>query len=170
VKTELVARPTACPDAREAASLARELAAAYRTSVDYHKRRMGLPAAEAVAKAEEPMPEGYHERVLAGPADQVSWSDLEMLTRKDPDLAASRWERMVQEARDELRSGHRAARAMEGYTSDAWQRARFLAIREDLAEEWRPRNGIERQLIDAMAQAQTAAYFWQERLAFTPWA
>jgi hypothetical protein len=53
---------------------------------------------------------------------------------------------------------------VEGYTSDAWQRARFLALREELAREWQPRNGVERQLIDQMAQAQTHMFFWQERL------
>ena len=62
-------------------------------------------------------------------------------------------------AREELRSGHRAALTVEGYGSDAWQRARFLATREDLALEWQPRNGIERQLIDIMAQAQAAMSF-----------
>jgi hypothetical protein len=43
---------------------------------------------------------------------------------------------------------------------DAWQRVRFLALREELSREWQPRNGVERQLIDQMAQAQTHMFFW----------
>jgi hypothetical protein len=41
----------------------------------------------------------------------------------------------------------------------------FLALRDELAQDWQPRNGIERQLIDQMAQAQSWVYFWQGRLA-----
>lgn len=43
-------------------------------------------------------------------------------------------------------------------------RARFLAIRDELSDEWQPRNGIERTLIDTMAQAQTTFLFWIESL------
>jgi hypothetical protein len=52
-----------------------------------------------------------------------------------------------------------------GNHSRPFQLARFLAIREELAEALQPRNGVERQLIDMMAQAQAALFFWQERLA-----
>jgi hypothetical protein len=76
-----------------------------------------------------------------------------------------RWEEIKQAAREDLQSGHRAARTVEGYYSNPWKRAQFLAIREDLAKEWQPRNGIERQLIDTLAQAQTALFGWQEALA-----
>src|SRR5262249_24638490 len=51
-------------------------------------------------------------------------------------------------------------KAMEGYGSHCWTRAQFLAVRRDLMEGWQPRNGIERQLIDMMAQAQTALLYW----------
>jgi hypothetical protein len=38
-------------------------------------------------------------------------------------------------------------------------------MRRELLDAWRPQNGAERQLIDTMAQAQTLALFWQDRLA-----
>lgn len=160
----IAAREASC-EALEVKTLARELAAVYRTSVDYHKKKLGLPTQEAVAKAEEPCPPEYEQSILHGPVDQVHWCDLEDLARNDPELALRRWDEMKREALDELRSGHRAGRVMEGYTSQAWQRAQFLAIREELAGEWQPRNGVERQLIDQMVQAQSAVFFWQERLA-----
>ena len=42
---------------------------------------------------------------------------------------------------------------LDGSNILAWHRAQFLALREELAADWRPRSGIERQLIDTMAQA-----------------
>ena len=72
---------------------------------------------------------------------------------------------MKRAALDELHTGHRAARAVETPGNDgAWQRARFLALRDDLATEWRPRNGIERQLLDTVAQAQACYLHWLETL------
>jgi hypothetical protein len=37
------------------------------------------------------------------------------------------------------------------FAATAWQRAQFLALRHELMQEWQPRNGIERQLIDTSA-------------------
>lgn len=45
-----------------------------------------------------------------------------------------------------------------------WERARFLALRTELAQGWQPRNGVERQLVDTLVQAQAAMYHWQEVL------
>jgi hypothetical protein len=161
---EIAVQGEALPRASEVGSLARELAACFRSAVAYHKK-LGLPTQEAVARAEEPCPAEYQQSLLEGPADQLRWGGLEDLARADPELALRRWEEVKQEALEELQSGHRAARVMEGYNSEAWQRARFLALREELSREWQPRNGIERQLLDQMAQAQTAMYFWQQRLS-----
>jgi hypothetical protein len=162
--SEIVPQGEAATPAADVKMLARELAASYSSAVEYHRRKQGLPPAEAVAKAEEPFPTAALENILRAPADQGGWWGLEALARHDPELAYRRWEGVKSEARDELQSGERAAKAMEGYDSTPWQRARFLAIREELARDWQPRNGVERQLLDQMAQAQSAVYFWQERL------
>jgi hypothetical protein len=127
--------------------------------VEHYRDVWKKSPAEAVAEVEA-VSDGYTASVLNGPADQVSWHGLDYLARQDPDAAARRWEEIKAEALAELRSGHRTAKAMEGYGSHAWTRARFLAIRRDLMDAWQSRNGIERQLIDMMAQAQTAQLFW----------
>lgn len=75
-------------------------------------------------------------------------------------VAARCWENLKQQALDKLRTGHRASGATEGYNSTPWERAQFLAI-----DAWQPRNGLERQLIDEMAQAQAAELFWMARLS-----
>lgn len=43
-------------------------------------------------------------------------------------------------------------------------RARFLAIRDELARDWRPTTGQERLWIDTMAQALTTQEHWHRRL------
>ncbi len=112
-----------------------------------------------MTKAEEGS-DGYTASILKGPADQVSWHGLGHLARNDPETASRRWEEVKAQALLELRSGHRAAKAMEGYGSNAWTRAQLLAVCRDLTEGWQPCNGIERQLVDMMAQAQTAQLYW----------
>jgi hypothetical protein len=90
----------------------------------------------------------------------VSWSDLHNLFGREPERALARWEEVKQAAREEVRSGHRGAKVVEVYGSTPWKRADFLALRQDLLDSWQPRDGIERQLLETMAQAQTAAEHW----------
>jgi hypothetical protein len=162
--TNPLTNPPAVQETQEAGTLAREMASAFRGLVEYEREVYRQTAPEALAKVEAPVSAQYEASVLRGPADQVSWHGLEAVARKDPEAAARRWAEIKREALDELQSGHRAARALEGFQSDPWKRAQFLAIRQDLTQEWQPRNGIERQLIDTMAQAQTSMLFWQDRL------
>jgi len=155
------------PAAGEAGTLAREMATAFRGMVDFYVKHYKLTPAEAVDRALD-APSVSRENALNGPADQVSFWQLGDLARDEPDLAARRWEQVKQEALAELQSGHRAAKAMESYSdATAWQRAQFLAIRRDLEEGWRPRNGVERQLIDVLAQAQASWLRWMHTL--TAW-
>jgi hypothetical protein len=150
-------------DTQEAGTLARELAGALRRMVEHYKSVYKVSPPEALARALE-VSTDYEATILSESADQVSWCDLEYLARQDPEKAARRWEQIKDEALGELRSGHRAAKVMEGCGSHCWTRARFLAVRSDLTEAWQPRNGVERQLIDMLAQAQTAYLYWLETL------
>ena len=165
--TTLPATATAEPthEPGEAGTLARELAAAYKGLVEHYRDQWQLSTPAAVAKAEEAS-DGYTASILTGPADQVSWHGLSHLARRDPEKAAQRWGEVKGQALLELRSGHRAAKAMEGYGANAWARAQFLAVRRELTEGWQPRNGVEWQLIDMLAQAQTAQLYWLETLTF----
>jgi len=116
-----------------------------------------------VARVREDLAE-REERALECPPPEVSWPDLESLLERDPQKYLQRWEEIKQAAREELLSGHRACQPVEMHGSTPWQRARFLALRSELADGWQPRNGVERQLIDTMAQAQTAVEYWLEAL------
>lgn len=99
------------------------------------------------------------------PALALSWRHLAAVAAEAGEAASLRaWESVRQAARAELRSGHRAAMVLEGSSATPMDRARFLAVREALAEEWRPRGGIEWTLIDSMAQALAAQSYWLEKL------
>ena len=82
-----------------------------------------------------------------------------MRVRPKSRLAA--WERLKHEAQQEFETGHRTAAVMEQMgCNEPWDRARFLVVRRAFIEDWRPANGIERTLIDGMAQAFTAWQYW----------
>jgi hypothetical protein len=144
----------------EAGPLAREMAQGLWDMVDSYVN-CGLSREEASAKVREPAHPDYLEIVLSRPPDEVSWFELENLLQSDPERAMQRWEEIKQAALEELRSGHRASQPIEEYASTPWKRVRFLALRQELADGWQPRTGVERQLLETMAQAQAAAEHWQ---------
>src|SRR5262245_3890179 len=143
--------------------LAAELAAAFGRMVGHFRDHCQLSPDEARARAAD-TPDERVERSLTCPPSAVSWSDLDGIARRDPAAALARWEEVKDAARGEVRSGHRAARALEGNDSACWTRARFLAIRSELTAAWRPRNAAEQHLIDQMAQAQELVWQWMDTL------
>lgn len=151
-------------DARGDASLAREMVGAYKDYARFYRERMGKSVEEALAEAAKPASDLFLETIEKQSPDQVSWLTISAMAERDPALAREGWLRLLDAARDELASGHRAARAMEGYDHSPWARARFLVLRESLAREWEPGNGIEWMLIDMLAQAFTA---YEEALKLT---
>src|SRR5262249_60534225 len=115
----------------------------------------------AVAMGSRSCPE-YEGQALRCPPSEVSWLTLDHLAERDPELARRRWEEVKQAALVEVRTGYRAAAALEGYQSRAWERARFLAVRAELTQAWRPRNGLEQQLVDQLAGFQVLLWTLQE--------
>ena len=105
------------------------------------------------------------ERALGCEPSQFTWIDFHTLNQTDPELGLQRWNEVKEAAKQEFQTGHRAAAANEGtHSAGTWQRAQFLAVRDGLAADWNPQNGIEWSLIDMMAQSYTTQLFWQERL------
>jgi hypothetical protein len=155
-------QPTAA-DAEEAREVAGELAAAFGQMVGFYREHYKLTPEEARARAAE-APDHYVERVLTCPPEEVSWHNLNALAGRDPARALERWEEVKRAARGELRSGYRAARALEGCESQCRRRAQFLAVRAELSDAWRPRNAAEQHLVDQMAQCQELIWRWQETL------
>jgi hypothetical protein len=159
----LVPAPDSSVNPAELTEVARELAAAFGELVDSYRKHCKLSAEEAVKRAEENSVEDI-ERILNGPPDEVTFFDMDALTQKDESLALQRWEQIKEAARNEIRSGYRSARAVED-GGGLWERARFLAVRAELMEAWRPCNGAEQQLVDQLAQWQTLLWRWQEAMS-----
>src|SRR5262245_30516671 len=147
----------------EAKQLVREMADAFKRQLSFFERCSKLPADEAFTKASEINPV-YEENLRRGPPEKLTFFDLCALGRLDPEAAAQRWSEIKQAAHRELRSGHRAAQAME-FQRHPWSRAQFLALRKEMSEDWQPRNGTETLLIDQMAMALTGVFTWQETLS-----
>lgn len=149
--------------AQEAPILAQEAGQAFGQMVQFYVEQYKLTPDEARQKATESGTGEYAAMLKDRPADQFSWLDLELLGRSEGDAALAKWQAIKQTALRELQTGHRAAKVLESHGTHLWDRAQFLAMRHDLAEEWQPRNGIERQLIDTMALAQASFLYWLER-------
>lgn len=144
--------------------IAREVAGAFGRMVRWYREYYKLSPEEARQRAAETASTEYEELLKERPPEEVSWEDLEYLSRGDPSVALRRWEDVKRAALVELQTGHRSAMALEAGGSRCWQRAQFSALYAELAEQWQPRNGIERQLIDTMAQAQSCYFVWLEKL------
>jgi hypothetical protein len=151
------------PAASEAGILAGELVGGFASLVESYRNAYVASLPDAVQQALQPNP-AHEDWVLRCRPENVSWGGLDALAQRDPALALRRWEEVKQAAREELHSGHRAGKVMEGHASHCWDRAQFLAVREELVAAWRPRNGMERQLVDQLAMLQTALLRWQQIL------
>jgi hypothetical protein len=159
---------TALSEADEAGSLAVELATAYRQMAAFYRDQLGLtgPEADQHARgldmtAEEAAADLA--RIRERPPDQVSWFDLNRLAAREPHDAAAVWREVRAAARDELASGHRTAQAL-AWQGRPWDRARFLAIREQLRAGNAPQSGIEAALLDTAAEAFADHLVWSEHL------
>lgn len=157
----------AAVDPREVDTIARETSNAYRSMVAYLRRDYHLSEDEALAKVNAPASSEWVKHIAEAAPDQVSWGQLNDVAQQDPALAEQKWVSIKQAALDELCSGHRSALAVEGYGGEPMERARFLAIRHELAREWQPKNGIENALIDQMAQAYSQYLHWMKN--FSTW-
>jgi len=162
-------QPTTVPvDERETGSLAVELAHAYDRMVTFYRDQMQMSAADADAHArgaDDTPDEAAADlaRIRDRPPDQVSWFDLERMVERDPEAMTDFWRGLRAEARDELASGHRTARALD-WDGHPWDRARFLAIRDNFRAEYEPRPGIESALVDLAAEAFGDYLAWSEQL------
>jgi hypothetical protein len=155
---ELNAAPLAAMTPADVATLATKMGAAYDATTGYY-RTTDVADAELEARTTDA---GRLERIQATPTAALDWDDLRRLADADPDLATAAWERCKAEALAELRSGHRAAEAMETSIGQSpFERARFLALRNALVIDWQPRGAMEELLLDQLAAWYTRWLYWQ---------
>lgn len=150
-------------EAAEARMLAEHMARARVEMMKYQHRTLGVPAEEALAREEELPSEAYLEQIEQTSPSQLSWYRLNELAKVDVEGALRCWQTTVEFARDDLRSGQRAARAvMDTFNAGPLELARYLTLRDELSKQWQPGGGIEGVLIDTLAQCLTEQYRWME--------
>ena len=156
------ADPVFAQRTKEVASLVREMESAHAEMLRFRveEYRETVDAADHTLRRTD---DQQLECALRMEPSHLSWFDLSTIAGHSPEQALLTWRGVVDEASDELESGHRAANALEAQ-SGPWDRAQFLAIRESFVEEWKPRGGVELALIDQMATAHAQYLFWLERL------
>jgi len=139
--------PAAATAGSDAEVLARELSAAFIDRL--WKFRNAKDGQIGLLETEELADDGILRAIRDKSPDAVTFHDLEALARAMPEQALERWEEVKAAARSDLANGWHAAR---GVGNDAWDRACFLAIRDQLRQLWPPRTGLEAMLLDEMAQ------------------
>lgn len=120
-------------------------------------------AVDSLERIDKERPAGLDDRH----ASEVAWHDLTAEARRDGAAGVALWAGVKQTAADERAIGATAAEAVEPYHGSPWQRARFIAVRAALADGLHPRNGMERLLLDGMAQAWTMHEHWLGKHAKT---
>jgi hypothetical protein len=144
----------------EAVPLAGEMARAVGKMVADLEQHWNLTRDQALDRIHEHDPRAI-ERIRTAPPNQVTFVDLYTLGRHLPELAARRWAEVMQAARNELTSGHRAASiVVPRSASSCWHKARLLAMRAELLDGWQPRNSVERLLVDTLMQVQSQYEHW----------
>ena len=105
-------------------------------------------------------------REIAGskPLASFDWDDMRRMEKAETGSSEKIRELLLRQARAEIKDGRRGARAVAYGTLTPLDEARYLALVEELSEGWNPRNGIERTLIEQMAQAHIQYLHWQHRL------
>ncbi|MFC2077970.1 hypothetical protein ACFLTM_04100 [Candidatus Bipolaricaulota bacterium] len=90
--------------------------------------------------------------------DEITWNDIEFLETSGERLAAWGW--VEERKRQELELGEAAAKVVKGYCDRPSEKAEFLAIRQAVIDEWKPRGGLELTLIDTFVSALYLHRFW----------
>lgn len=154
-----VEREVAGPEA-DANTLCARLAPVYAEHVKFYSREYEVSYPDARRMADD-FAQFSRESVENMPPKEVSWRHLAAVAEKDLGAALAVWEKVKQAAREELATGARTVEAVEP-NAPPMERARFYALREELAEGWQPRNGVEHALIDMLATTYSLWLHWTE--------
>jgi len=106
----------------------------------------------------------YIELIKTKATRYIDWGSIGQVWNASPRDAIELWKAIRLEARDEFISGHYGARPFEvlSWQHEAFRRAQYLAVRDGLIEEWKPRGASEFILIDQMTQAYVMQLHWTE--------
>lgn len=146
-------------DSQEIEALSRTLSVAYKRRVEYLHKKEGMSLEAATRRAQRPLGMSLSEF----PDESVTWTHLARALGNEEDGPYEYWRYLKDISTDEFESGHLAALSMS-HKDTPLCRARFLAVRDALIAEWKPRGPSELILIEAMAHAYFSKLYWAEEL------
>lgn len=93
--------------------------------------------------------------------EEITWGHMSAVGEVNIEDALKLWSRVREAADDELESGKRGAK-VAGENSDPYALARYLAIRDSFADQWKPQGGIESAMVEMLAIAYSLQMYWSE--------
>jgi hypothetical protein len=149
-------------DAREARQVLTEAAERFKGTIEFHKSEFGggKPHDEAVKEALQSY-EWRRSYVEGLSVEEVTWAHMSAVGEVNTEDCLKLWTRVREAADDELESGKRGARVV-GENSDPYALARYLAIRDSFADQWKPQGGIESAMVEMLAIAYSLQMYWSE--------
>jgi hypothetical protein len=159
-----ISKPARIDEAPADLPLATKFASAYARLIEFHQIVADADLKRDIKRTARAKPAELAKKLAVAPSDQITWHDLALHARNEPDSWQDVWNRIRDEAAVEVTSGHRAASVVAtGCEHGPLERARFLRAREDLRREWDPAPGSESMLIDMLAQIQAVWEIWLAR-------
>jgi hypothetical protein len=130
--------------------------------IDWLVTTYGISPSEAAERARTLAPFDPFDE----PPDHLDWLTLTNALEADAERGQALWQRVKEEAREEVRLGVRAVISLERRLhATPWERAQLLAIVGALTDALHPRNALEVLLVQQMACAYEQHLRWQTRAA-----
>jgi hypothetical protein len=114
----------------------------------------------AAGEAADKMIAWRAERAPERRPEELSWGEIHALADVSLADACAAWLRVQEFALDELESGRRAA-DVTGHASPL-ERARYLAVRDKVVDDWQPSGGVEWMMVEMLAQSFSLYLYWTE--------
>jgi hypothetical protein len=133
----------------DANTLAARLAPVFAHHVEYYAKEWA-GSGEDPREHAEAMEEYHREHIAETPPMEIKWEQLAAVAREDLGAALELWEKIRQAAREEIATGQ-YVREKIFPNSRPGERATQYALREEMADGWKPQNGIEHALIDMLS-------------------
>jgi hypothetical protein len=139
-----------------------EASKSFIATIDFYQSEFGgkKPHDEAVKEALQNH-EWRRSYVESLSLEEITWGHLSAVGEISAEDGIRLWARVRMAADDELESGKRGAR-VAGENGDPFALARYLAIRDSFADQWKPQGGIESAMVEMLAIAYSLQMYWSE--------
>lgn len=146
--------------AAEATALASTLAPRFGQLVEFYAKEYAGSGQDPRQMAED-LDKHNREQAAETPPEKLTWNQISAVARADFPAALALWEGVKDKAREELALGSRILDAIMPQ-GKPMERARFIAILEEMDDGWKSANGVEYRLIEMLGATYTLWLHWTE--------